>query len=78
MRGKREIQGATFSDLTQEQRVPMDHPLGAKVELVDAPLDELSPPFDALYAKRMGRHADRAAAARRVLLAFDPPRPDGD
>jgi transposase len=55
MRGEDEIQGATFSYVTLEQRVPNDHPLRAMRKLVDAALDELSPRFDGLYAKRMGR-----------------------
>jgi transposase len=55
MRGGDEIQGATFSYVTLEQRVPEDHPLRAMRKLVDAALDELSPRFDEPYARRMAR-----------------------
>jgi transposase len=68
MRGADEIQGATFSYLTLEQRVPKDHPLRAMRKLVDAALDDLSPRFDALYAKRMGRPSIAPEKLLKALL----------
>ena len=68
MRGVDEIQGATFSYLTLEQRVPKDHPLRAMRKLVDAALDALSARFDELYAKRMGRPSIAPEKLLKALL----------
>src|ERR1035437_5094853 len=51
MRGEDRQQGAMFSYLSPEQRVPRDHPLRAIREIVDAVLGELSPEFARLYAE---------------------------
>ena len=50
MRGDDLQQGAMFSYLSPEQRVPADHPLRPIRQMVDAVLRHLSPRFDALYA----------------------------
>lgn len=55
MRGAdRDQQGAMWSYVPMEQRVPADHPLRALRPLVDAALRELSPRFAELYS-RVGR-----------------------
>src|SRR5512145_333708 len=55
MRGDdREDQGAMWSYVPMERRIPADHPLRAMRPLVDALLRELSPRFDELYS-RVGR-----------------------
>jgi hypothetical protein len=50
MRGDDGQQGAMFSYLSPETRVPQDHPLRAIRTLVDEVLRELSPRFEGLYA----------------------------
>jgi hypothetical protein len=52
MRGDDLQQGAMFSYLSPEQRVPADHPLRPIRQMVDAVLKRLSPLFDAMYAER--------------------------
>jgi len=54
MRGDDQQQGAMYSYLSPEARVPQDHPLRAIRTLVDQVLAELSPRFEGLYA-RVGR-----------------------
>jgi transposase len=54
MRGDDEQQGAMYSYISPEARVPQDHPLRAIRALVDEVLRELSPRFAGLYA-RVGR-----------------------
>src|SRR5262245_49412860 len=54
MRGEDRQQGAMFSYISPEARVPQDHPLRAIRALVDEVLVELSPRFETLYA-RVGR-----------------------
>ena len=54
MRGDDGQQGAMFSYISPEARVPQDHPLRAIRALVDEVLAELSPRFETLYA-RVGR-----------------------
>jgi len=50
MRGDDHQQGAMYSYISPEARVPQDHPLRAIRALVDEVLDELSPRFAGLYA----------------------------
>ncbi len=50
MRGEDYQQGAMYSYISPEQRVPQEHPLRAIREIVDAVLKELSPEFARLYA----------------------------
>src|SRR5258705_4325724 len=50
MRGDDRQQGAMYSYISPEARVPQDHPLRAIRGLVDAVLRELSPRFAELYA----------------------------
>src|SRR6266702_9000579 len=50
MRGEDQQQGAMFSYLSPEQRVPQDHPLRAIRAISDPVLQELSGEFERLYA----------------------------
>jgi transposase len=50
MRGDDIQQGAMFSYLSPEQRVPADHPLRPIRQMVDTVLKRLSPRFEAMYA----------------------------
>jgi transposase len=52
MRGNDVQQGAMFSYLSPEQRVPADHPLRPIRKMVDTVLQRLSPRFEAMYAER--------------------------
>jgi transposase len=54
VRGEDQKSAGMFSYVRLEERVPRDHPLRAIRALVDAVLAELSPSFEALYA-RVGR-----------------------
>jgi len=45
MRGEDHQQGAMYSYLSPERRVPQEHPLRAIRKIVDAVLKELSPKF---------------------------------
>jgi transposase len=51
MRGDDIQQGAMFSYLSPEQRVPTDHPLRPIRQMVDTVLKRLSPCFEAMYAE---------------------------
>jgi transposase len=51
MRGDDHQQGAMYSYISPEARVPQDHPLRAIRALVDEVLHELSPRFASLYAQ---------------------------
>src|ERR1700677_3413637 len=52
MRGNDEHQGAVFSYIGLEQRVPKDHPLRAIRSMADQALRELDAEFQRLYARR--------------------------
>lgn len=67
MRGDDEHQDAMFSYISPEARVPHDHPLRIIRRLVDTILVELSPEFDALYA-RTGRPSVPPEKLLRALL----------
>ena len=67
MRGNDEQQGAVFSYITPEQRVPQNHPLRRILTLVDAALKKLSLHFEALYARR-GRPSIPPEQLIRALL----------
>lgn len=67
MRGDDRQQGAMFSYLSPEERVPRDHPLRAIRQLVDQALAELSPRFSRLYA-RLGRPSIPPEQLLRALL----------
>lgn len=60
-------QGAMFSYLSPEQRVPADHPLRPIRRMVDAVLKRLSPRFEAMYAER-GRPSIAPEKLLRALL----------
>jgi hypothetical protein len=67
MRGDDQQSGHLFSYLSPEQRVPADHPLRAIRQMTDAPLRELSPQFERLYATT-GRPSIPPEQLLRALL----------
>jgi transposase len=67
MRGDDLRQGAVFSYVSAEQRVPQDHPLRAIRSMVDEALTGLSSHFDTLYAKS-GRPSIAPEKLVRALL----------
>jgi transposase len=67
MRGDDLQQGAMFSYLSPEQRVPAHHPLRPIRQMVDAVLKRLSPRFDAMYAEA-GRPSIPPEKLLRALL----------
>ena len=67
MRGDDVQQGAMFSYLSPEQRVPADHPLRPIRQMVDAVLKRLSPRFEAMYAEG-GRPSIAPEKLLRALL----------
>jgi len=67
MRGDDRQQGAMFSYVSPEQRVPADHPLRPIRRMVDEVLQELSPRFDRMYAQ-MGRPSIAPEKLLRALL----------
>ena len=67
MRGEDQKSAGMFSYVRLEERVPRDHPLRAIRGLVDAVLAELSPSFEALYA-RVGRPSVPPERLLRALL----------
>lgn len=67
MRGDDQRTEHLFSYLSPEQRIPADHPLRAIRAMTDAALRELSPQFEALYAK-IGRPSVPPEKLMRALL----------
>ena len=67
MRGDDRQQGAMFSYVSPEQRVPADHPLRPIRQMVDEVLQGLSPRFDRMYAQ-MGRPSIAPEKLLRALL----------
>src|SRR5277367_1253763 len=67
MRGDEKQQGAMFSYINLEQRVPAEHPLRAIRQMVDQALGGLSAHFDTLYARR-GRPSIPPEQLLRALL----------
>jgi transposase len=68
MRGDdQEQQGAMWSYVPMERRIPADHPLRRLRPMVDTALQELSPQFDTLYA-RVGRPSIAPEKLLRALL----------
>jgi len=67
MRGDDEQQAAMFSYISPEQRVPADHPLRPIRQMTDEIFKQLSPRFDALYA-RLGRPSIAPEKLLRALL----------
>jgi transposase len=67
MRGDDVQQGAMFSYLSPEQRVPANHPLRPIRQMVDTVLKRLSPRFDAMYAEG-GRPSIPPERLLRALL----------
>jgi transposase len=67
MRGDDLQQGAVFSYVSAEQRVPADHPLRAIRRMTDAALAGLSAHFDTLYAAG-GRRSIAPEKLMRALL----------
>ena len=52
MRGTDRKQGQLFSYVSLEERVPRKHPLRLMRKFTDRILAELSPQFEAIYAKQ--------------------------
>ena len=52
MRGNQDFQGAMFSYISLEERVPATHPLRKLRAAVDALLATMNREFDAVYARR--------------------------
>jgi transposase len=67
MRGEDRRQGAMFSYVSLEQRVPEDHPLRKLLPMVNEALAELSPRFESLYS-RVGRTSIAPEKLLRALL----------
>ncbi len=67
MRGAERQQGALFSYVSLEDRIPADHPLRVIRALVDPILAELSPRFEAIYAAA-GRPSIPPEQLLRALL----------
>jgi transposase len=67
MRGEDQRQGAMFSYVSLEQRVPEDHPLRKLLPMVNEALAELSPRFESLYS-RVGRPSIPPEKLLRALL----------
>jgi transposase len=67
VRGEDQKPAGMFSYVRLEERVPRDHPLRAIRAVVDAVLAELSPSFEALYA-RVGRPSVPPERLLRALL----------
>jgi transposase len=67
MRGGDEKQGAVFSYVSPEQRIPKDHPLRRIRDLADDALRRLSPEFDRLYSN-VGRPSIPPERLLRALL----------
>ena len=68
MRGDdRDEQGAMWSYVPMEQRIPVDHPLRLMRPLVDAVLRDMSPQFAELYS-RIGRPSVAPEKLLRALL----------
>lgn len=67
MRGLDDREPVLFSYVSLEDRVPRDHPLRAVKKLVDGILQDLSPRFDAMYA-RVGRPSIPPEQLMRALL----------
>ena len=65
MRGEGQHQGAMFSYVTMEQRIPADHPIRAIRAMVDEALRQMDGSFSAMYSKR-GRPS--IAPERRVRV----------
>jgi transposase len=68
MRGEREQQSTMLSLVSTEQRVPKDHPLRRIKQIADAALKELSPTFDAMYAKGGRKSLPPEALLKATLL----------
>jgi transposase len=67
MRGNDEQQGAVFSYINPEERIPADHPLRRIRAMVDTALQQMSAHFEALYARR-GRPSIAPEKLLRALL----------
>jgi len=67
MRGGDQQQGAMWSTISPEQRVPQDHPLRPIREMVNVVLKDMSPSFGRIYA-REGRPSIPPERLLRALL----------
>ena len=69
MRGNQDFQGAMFSYISLEERVPATHPLRKLRAAVDALLATMNREFDAVYARR-GRPSVPPEMLLKALLCF--------
>jgi transposase len=67
MRGADKQQGAMFSYVSPEQRVPKDHPLRVIRKMTDRVLKKLSPKFEKMYSA-LGRESIAPEKLLRALL----------
>ena len=67
MRGNQDFQGAMFSYISLEERVPATHPLRKLRAAVDALLATMNREFDAVYARR-GRPSVPPGMLLKALL----------
>lgn len=67
MRGKEQNQGALFSYVNLERRIPQDHPLRPIKLMVDSVLQRLNPDFEQMYADE-GRPSIPPEQLLRALL----------
>jgi transposase len=67
MRGDNAEEGAVFSYVSAEERVPRDHPLRVIRRMVDAAFKQMSPEFDRMYS-RLGRPSIPPEKLLRALL----------
>jgi hypothetical protein len=64
MRGKAFRQISMLTSTTPEDLIPADHPIRRIKTIVEPILAELSPTFDAMYAKAGGTASRRSACSR--------------
>lgn len=67
MRGNQDFQGAMFSFISLEERVPQEHPLRKLRAMVDALLATMNREFEAVYA-RSGRPSVPPEMLLKALL----------
>src|SRR5512140_3556591 len=74
MRGSEKQQATMLSLISPDQRVPKTHPLRRIKKLCDDALKQLSPTFDAMYAKGGRRSIPPETLLKSTLLMVGLPR----